>query len=447
MNAGMIHSTGSIYRESRSLSSLSFDPRRLLQGLLLVLVFLFFSVQGTFSFEGGEHTAASEKGGTLIAVESNVETGRASNFAWVGVVVILLAVRAKKVFVAAKSMPTITCLACLPVISAAWSEDPALSFRRGLFLLLSTLLAYYFFEEYRPREQIRLISVVGFIAAFGSIAVALLFPQYGQDNMVHSGAWQGIYTHKNVCASAMLLFIAPILGVDPGERRSLWAFYWLMLTFLLIMTRSRSGWVVAIMLLVFAGALKLIGRFKNKDRNVVVLVSSVFALGCGWIVALEFDRILSLLGRDATLSGRTLIWSAVFDAIAKRPFLGYGYAAFWSGLRGPSANIILTLGWAVPHAHNGLLDVWLQLGGLGVGLFCLSLLGAVRDMLTCFRPGRPAYIDWYIATVALVIFFSISEPFILEDRSMNWVLYVVACINLRYVAAALRKGKSLDTAS
>src|ERR1035438_841295 len=134
MNAGMIHSTGSIYRESRSLSSLSFDPRRLLQGLLLVLVFLFFSVQGTFSFEGGEHTAASEKGGTLIAVESNVETGRASNFAWVGVVVILLAVRAKKVFVAAKSMPTITCLACLPVISAAWSEDPALSFRRGLFL-------------------------------------------------------------------------------------------------------------------------------------------------------------------------------------------------------------------------------------------------------------------------------------------------------------------------
>ena len=39
--------------------------------------------------------------------------------------------------------------------------------------------------------------------------------------------------------------------------------------------------------------------------------------------------MLTALGRSATLTGRTRIWQMSLDNIAQRPWLGYGFGAFW----------------------------------------------------------------------------------------------------------------------
>ena len=75
--------------------------------------------------------------------------------------------------------------------------------------------------------------------------------------------------------------------------------------------------------------MKTLHRFRKKDYFVVcILLLGALSVAAVMIVATP-DLLFSLLGKDATLTGRTGIWSAVIDSIAKRPLLGYGYQAFW----------------------------------------------------------------------------------------------------------------------
>ena len=70
----------------------------------------------------------------------------------------------------------------------------------------------------------------------------------------------------------------------------------------------------------------------------------------------------------------------VMDAILKHPWLGYGYQAFWRGVDGPSVDVHLS-GWIPPHAHNGFLDLALDLGIAGPLLFVCLLAGPGLDAL------------------------------------------------------------------
>ena len=91
-----------------------------------------------------------------------------------------------------------------------------------------------------------------------------------------------------------------------------------------------------------------------------------------------------MLGKDLTLTGRTGIWSAVLDSIAKRPLLGYGYQAFWLGLEGESYRIILAVSWVLAQAQNGFLDVMLEMGTVGLAIVLLVFGFAFRDAAAAF---------------------------------------------------------------
>ena len=342
---------------------------------------------------------------------------------------VLVASQGDKVLALAMKSPILSTIGVLGVSSTLWSAIPSISFRRGTFLLLSTLIAYYFTVEYEPEEQIKILAVVGSIAALGTILVAVFLPQYGVDQIYHQGEWRGFYFQKNICAGAMLLFAAPLFGLKRGSSRILFTIYGLGVLFVLAMTQCRNGWVVAVAVTLLMGVLRLLSRFQAEDRRALFVIGVLFAPVCAWIVWAMSGTLLSMLGRDATFTGRTGIWETAMAGIIARPVLGYGYHAFWEALYG---EVVST------HAHNGFLQLALDLGLIGVALFLLSLLMAIRDVATCLRSDRPAYVDWYIATILVVVFFSMSEPFLVTDRTLTWVLYVVACVGLRRTAQQIR---------
>jgi O-antigen ligase len=239
---------------------------------------------------------------------------------------------------------------------------------------------------------------------------------------------------------AMLLFLATQFGHRKKAITLVRTGYICLLAATLYLTQSRSGWVVAIGLWAIMELLRKIARFKLRDRTIGYAIAACLIATSAAVLLTNAGSLLQALGRDATLSGRTDIWNAVWNSIMQRPLLGYGYAAFWRGLQGASADIILELGWAVPHAHSGILDLWLQLGLVGVIIFAASLVLAVKDMATCLRADRPGCVDWYVATVALVIMFSMTESLLLSDQSLSWLLYVLACLGLQKTAKQMRSG-------
>jgi O-antigen ligase len=58
--------------------------------------------------------------------------------------------------------------------------------------------------------------------------------------------------------------------------------------------------------------------------------------------------------------------------IAKQPWLGYGYNGFWHDWDSPGATVWYAAKWTAPNAHNGVLDLLLQLGLLGTIVFTIG---------------------------------------------------------------------------
>jgi O-antigen ligase len=113
------------------------------------------------------------------------------------------------------------------------------------------------------------------------------------------------------------------------------------------------------------------------------------------------------------------------------------------GLKGESGRVIYALNWTFGYAHNGLLEIFLQLGLTGVAVFFLTLLKAVKDAWFCFRRDRTGHYDWYLGLIVLTIFYNIDEVTVLLPNDLLSILYVVACCGLAVAVRQIKQDKFL----
>lgn len=111
--------------------------------------------------------------------------------------------------------------------------------------------------------------------------------------------------------------------------------------------------------------------------------------------------VLKLLGRDATLTGRTDIWAAVF-AQPINPLLGEGFLAFWDKPAGKAVFESLKLN----SAHNGYIEVYLDGGLIGIGFLALLLLSVGISLL---KTERNLLIDFRFSLLLSVMVYNLSE--------------------------------------
>jgi O-antigen ligase len=165
------------------------------------------------------------------------------------------------------------------------------------------------------------------------------------------------------------------------------------------------------------------------------------------LLASNAEPVFAVLGRDTTLTGRTEIWAAVLASIGERPWLGYGYNAFWQQWSGPSASVLDAVGWETPHSHNGLLDLWLDLGLAGIITFILGLAVAVRAGIVRARQTDRAADLWPLVFLSFLVLINFSEAAILKQHSLFWVLYVAILSSDQYTKLEEREsGLSLPEA-
>jgi O-antigen ligase len=110
----------------------------------------------------------------------------------------------------------------------------------------------------------------------------------------------------------------------------------------------------------------------------------ITAVGC--TIAALFLGIgggaLKMMGRNSTLTGRTDIWNIVIG-LAGNPFLGTGFESFWLGDR--LQAVWRDYGLHIQEAHNGYLEVYLNLGWIGVALLALLMVTAYQNVMRALR--------------------------------------------------------------
>lgn len=408
---------------------------RLAVTYVLLVPLIIFAVHGGFSFEHGSwNSDLGAVGGKIAVVSSDSENLRDRIQAWIALAVCLAVMipQYRRVAGLSQRMCLTISLPLYAILSALWSQDPALSLRSGLSLLITTLFALYLASSFTPRQQMQLVMFTGACVAASSIALVIFRPEFGIDHGLHEGAWQGLFTQKNVCAEATLFMLTPALAMQGTGRygQLLQAIYIALCLFIVFMTQSRSGWAITAIYLVFAGALRTLGRFERKD--LLPLAGSLFAAAAALALAIiQYPSlVLSLISRSDSLSGRAQIWKAISASILRHPIGGYGFDAFWSLLQGEASRVFATAGWIVTGAHNGFLNVGLELGFAGLALVAAVLFQAFRRAGNSFYPGHSRYVDWCIGIVFLTVIYNLDERTIMATQYLPWILFTVACSGL-----------------
>lgn len=88
--------------------------------------------------------------------------------------------------------------------------------------------------------------------------------------------------------------------------------------------------------------------------------------------------------QPGTLSGRTLLWSAVLPAIRQTPIVGHGYlASMFVALE------VNQVGWDAPHLHNAFVEVLYNNGLIGLILILIINVLIARNLIRVVRRAAP----------------------------------------------------------
>ncbi|OGF53199.1 MAG: hypothetical protein A2Z21_05555 [Candidatus Fraserbacteria bacterium RBG_16_55_9] len=347
-----------------------------------------------------------------------------------GVTLFLIALRGQQFIRAMLRDKLLLILMLIALISVFWSLAPEVTLRRSAALVATTLFAVYFAMRYTLKEQMRLLAWALFIAAALSLFFALALPAYGVMGQVHEGAWRGIFFHKNSLGRMMTLGAILFLFLALGTHRYRWITWggFALSTVLLLFSASRSALVVLLTLLVLLPFFLRLRR--HYTLTLLLLLLGVLVGGAmGTWVLMDSGDVLSEQQWADTLIGRTALWNAVFEKIGQHLWLGYGYHAFWLGWDGESASIWRQFSWEPPHAHNGFLDLWLNLGVLGLVAFALGFLALCLRAVRWVRLTSTAEGLWPLSYLTFLLLFNLPQSIILEPNDIFWVLYVAIALS------------------
>lgn len=332
------------------------------------------------------------------------------------------------------SEPLVVALIALAFVSVAWSIDPLVTLRRAVALSLTALYGLVLAQRYHPSTILRLVTISLGLCVSLSLLLVFLAPDWGVMTSPHQGAWQGAFMHKNSLGrwSAVGILASASLLIPTKRTKRLPAGCLLVLS-IITLVGSRS--ITPLVAVVSAAAVLVAATLWQKSRwlrAAIILETPLAILIVTTLVFAYRNAILWWLGRDATLTGRTLLWAHVISAIEERWLLGYGYGAFWLGADEASGTV-WSLAWLGPHAHNFYLDSLLDFGTVGLIMWCTLFALAVVRGFKALRLGSavsPAYFG--LSFIVFTVVYGIGESWLLRWTSLGIALLIWASSWPRY---------------
>lgn len=348
------------------------------------------------------------------------------------ITVFILTLRWKKTFRALRENQWILFLIALAIISILWSSIPDISFRKSIALAGSTLFGIYFGSHYSFDEQLKMMGWAFGASMILSFMFVILLPGYGVMNTeAISGAWQGIYLHKNSLGENM--FISFLVFYFLSKRIKKYSFIFKLACVLSIVLIYFSDSATSLISVIFSYLiLKLLNylSLRSKSGVLLILVFLLLAWVTSVLLVVNFSAFLSASNKDITLTGRIPLWESLWEFIRLKFWFGYGYGAFFSGLQSETQLLWRIHMWKPPHAHNGLIAVWLDLGFVGLFIFILGYFGSLGKALFTYLTLKDARALWAFSFLLYTVVYNITEVSFLSINSLNWIISLASIYSL-----------------
>jgi len=231
---------------------------------------------------------------------------------------------------------------------------------------------------------------------------------WSRDLLFEGGKIQGIVGNSSLLAMVSLVALI-VFGIQLAGRHvsRVAGIVWIAGAIGgILLTRSATITVALVVLAIVTIAILAIRRLGRGGRAGVY--AALLGLVVAGIIAVVAARepLLAVLGKSSDLTGRLDIWSAVIHLAEQRPAVGWGWVSWWIPWIPPFDTLAFESGVRQLHAHNAWLDIWFQLGVVGVVVFgAVMLTTALRSwQLAVDRPQvAPGVSERYTALSLLPI--------------------------------------------
>jgi len=348
-----------------------------------------------------------------------------------GIAFCLLLRQPAPVFARLKKNRVFLLLLGMPFASTLWSDRPLITFLASVALAGTVAISLYITKRFTSQQLLSLLGWTLSLSGACSLFFVIFLPRYGVGTGDFAGEWQGIYAQKNelgrIMALGFLIYLLRFKFSRPRQIRYLFLAGF-MLT-LVCFAQSATSLVVCLSVpAVLWGTKFAITPSRHPVRRIFLVMSLPVSLLLASFV--YFEQITNALGRDAGLTGRAALWALVTEAIQEQPFLGYGYEAFWRGGGYRADEIWKAFGEFLYFSHNGILEVWLALGLLGVivvvGAVCVLSWRALRLIRgrSSLATVWPWLFLWYLFVVNL------TDDYLLRFHTLQTILFFVVVLGM-----------------
>ncbi|MFF1571834.1 O-antigen ligase family protein [Leifsonia sp. NPDC058292] len=203
---------------------------------------------------------------------------------------------------------------------------------------------------------------------------------WSRDLLFHGGQIQGILGNSNLLAMVALLALA-VFGVQLADRsvRRGAGIAWLVIAVLaLALTRSSTVILAGVFMVAVLGFALWARRARPDRRLPLYLTGAGLVVVVGVLVTVFASRIPAIFGKSEDLTGRLDIWHKVIELAQQRPAFGWGWVSYWAPWVYPFDGLAVRNKVQYLQAHNAWLDVWLQVGIVGLVVFILLVLTTFR---------------------------------------------------------------------
>jgi exopolysaccharide production protein ExoQ len=340
-------------------------------------------------------------------------------------------------------------------ISVLWSDYPFVAFKRWTKDLGNIVIVLVVLSDDNPVAAVRfLLSRCCYLLLPLSIVLIKYFPGVGRfyDVWMGTAFYTGVTTDKNMLGATLFGCSLSLVWMllQPDRRRS--GLKGRMDYFVLLLMAGMAAWLLqqahssTALLCTVVGALIIwLTRFRRIRAHLGVYGASLAII----LVVLSLvvnvpEALAGIVGRDATLTGRTDIWSALLKE-GTDPLFGVGYYSFWLGDR--VARLSASFFYELNEAHDTYLETYLNSGLIGVALLFAVLLSAgIRIKREAMK--SESFGAFRLGCFLPMLFYGVTEAF-MNRLGIVWFLFILVIIRYpkKIPAQTEERGISFPTVS
>jgi exopolysaccharide production protein ExoQ len=327
-------------------------------------------------------------------------------------------------------------------VSLLWSDYPTVALKRWAKAIGDVVMVLVVLSDSEPSVAFeRLLARMTYVL----IPLSVLFIKYyrhlgtGYDPWGGQAHYTGVTANKNtlgvICLcfglGSLWRFLAAYRGRE-GTRRiqqlGAQGVILGMVLWILWITNSMTSLSCFLM----ASALFLATNLRAVIRRpalVHILIAAMLTASVSVLFLGVSPGVLETMGRNPTLTDRTEVWTLLLSLV-RNPLFGTGFESFWLGPR--LEKMWSTYWWHPNEAHNGYIEVFLNLGWMGIALLAVVIATGYRTALAAWRSDPPKgslRMAYFLAGVV----YNFTEAAFFKMMAPVWVFFLFAIIRVREV--------------